>query len=146
MAFQAIAVRQYKSFTVSGEDGSISVALDAAVVAGSTLAVVGVSVVSAAQNNTVLLNSVADGVNTWGTPTNVRAAGSYTPNAFGAVAENAAAGGRCQQWCCGGGGQADIPVSGRRGSRARDVLGRLFAELPSNAHRRSSLVTTWPDP
>lgn len=52
MAFQAIAVRQYKSFTVSGEDGSISVALDAAVVAGSTLAVVGVSVVSAAQNNT----------------------------------------------------------------------------------------------
>lgn len=40
MAFQAIAVRQYKPFTVSGEDGTTTVALDS-VPAGSMLVVVG---------------------------------------------------------------------------------------------------------
>lgn len=91
MAFQAIAVRQYKPFTVSGEDGSISVTLDTAVAAGSTLVLIG-----AAQNSSTsqasLLNSASDGTNTWGSPTNVRSAGAYAPNVFACVAENVSAG------------------------------------------------------
>lgn len=91
MAFDLIAVRQYKPFTVDGEDGTIEVTLDSAVASGSALVVVGTSLRSDT-TQTTLLNSVADGTNTWGTPTNVRSSGSYSPNAFAALAENVSAG------------------------------------------------------
>lgn len=91
MAFEAIAVRQSKPFTVNGEDGTFDVTLDAAVAAGSALVVVGTSLRSDT-TQTTLLSSVADGTNTWSTPVNVRSAGSYSPNAFAALAENVSAG------------------------------------------------------
>jgi hypothetical protein len=87
----AIAVRQAKQIKRAAADSAtVAVTFDSAVAAGSTLVVMG-----AAEErlgfDTALLNSVSGG-GTWGTPTNVRTAGAYTPNAFGAVALNVSAG------------------------------------------------------
>jgi len=91
MAFQAIAVRQYKSDPLTAQGANPTIALDSAVAAGSTLLLIGAAY-RKDTGQTTLLNSVADGTNTWGTPTNVRSSGSYSPNVFCAIAENVSAG------------------------------------------------------
>ena len=91
MSFQLINVRQSVPMVVNAEDNSLSGVLPGAVAAGSLLVVIGTEISTAGP--VALLSSVADtSANTWGTPTNVRAAGSYDPNVFSAVAHNVAAG------------------------------------------------------
>lgn len=88
----AIAVKQYKTTSLDGEDGTTTLALDAAVTAGSTLVVTG-TVVEYPASTSILLSSVNDtSSNTWGTPTNVRTTSASLPNVFACVAENVAAG------------------------------------------------------
>lgn len=88
----AIAVRQVKTFTVSGEDGTVTVSFDSSVAAGSTLVVV-VGAYSDIETDGTRLTSVSDtSSNTWESPTNVRAVESWAPNVFGAVAQNVASG------------------------------------------------------
>jgi hypothetical protein len=90
MAYLNIAVRQSVTASVTGEDATVALTASSAVAAGSTLVVIGTAV--KADGLTVLLNSVADtSSNSWGTPTNVLGAGSYSPNVFVCVAENVAA-------------------------------------------------------
>lgn len=91
MAFEAIAVRQSKAFTVTGEDTSVAATLDSAVAAGSTLVIIGTE--ASTDGLVAILSSVSDtSTNTWGTPTNTRTAGAYAPNTFACVAENVASG------------------------------------------------------
>lgn len=88
----AIAVRQVKTFTVSGEDGTVTVSFDSSVAAGSTLVVVA-GAYSDIETDGTRLTSVSDtSSNTWESPTNVRAVESWAPNVFGAVAQNVASG------------------------------------------------------
>lgn len=88
----AITVRQLKTLTVTGEDGTVTVAPDGAVAAGSTLVVMGVAIRSDTYTAT-LVNSVADTQsNAWGTPVNVLAGGAGQANPFACIAHNVAAG------------------------------------------------------
>lgn len=87
MTYALIAVRQTATVVNSAEDATVTISLSSAVSAGSTLVLIG-SAYNGATSQASLLNSVSDGTNTWGTPTNVRSAGSYTPNAFSCVAED----------------------------------------------------------
>lgn len=90
MSYLNIAVRQSITASVTGEDATVALTPSGAVAAGSTLVVIGAAVKT--DGETVLLSSVADtSSNTWGTPTNVRSSGSYTPNVFVCVAQNVAA-------------------------------------------------------
>lgn len=88
-----ISIRQSKQVVVTGEDATITATFDAAVAAGSMLAIVGTAVTGGAGASyvTVLLSSVSGG-GTWSTPTNVRGAGSYAPNVFASYALNVSAG------------------------------------------------------
>jgi hypothetical protein len=87
----AIAVRQTKQIKRAAADSAtVTVALDNPIAAGSTLVLMGAAEERLGYD-TALLSSVSGG-GTWGTATNVRTAGAYTPNAFGAVALNVSAG------------------------------------------------------
>lgn len=88
----SIAVRQVKPFTVSGEDGTVTVSLDSSVAAGSTLVVVAGAYSDIATDGTRLTSVSDTSSNTWESPTNVRAVESWAPNVFGAVAQNVASG------------------------------------------------------
>lgn len=88
----AIAVRQVKTFTVSGEDGTVTVSFDSSVAAGSTLVVVAGAYSDIATDGTRLTSVSDTSSNTWESPTNVRAVESWAPNVFGAVAQNVASG------------------------------------------------------
>lgn len=88
----AIAVRRVKTFTVSGEDGTVTVSFDSSVAAGSTLVVVAGAYSDIATDGTRLTSVSDTSSNTWESPTNVRAVESWAPNVFGAVAQNVASG------------------------------------------------------
>lgn len=90
MAFDLIAVRQAKPFTLDGQGATINLTFDAAVAAGSALLVIGAAV-RGDTSQTVLLSSVAGG-GTWSSPINVRSSGAFSPNAFASLAPNVAAG------------------------------------------------------
>ncbi len=89
MAFDLIAVRQAKAFTLDGQTATIAVSFDAAVAAGSALLVIGAAVRSDT-SQTVLLSSVAGG-GTWASAINVRSSGDYAPNVFASIAPNVSA-------------------------------------------------------
>lgn len=72
------------------EDGTITVVVPTALVDGRAIVVTLAGVDSGSQS--VLMNSISDGVNTYNTPTNVRAGTDYVPNASMAVALDVAAG------------------------------------------------------
>jgi len=88
----AIAVRQVVAAPLTSQGSNPTISFSANVLAGSTLALVGVGR-NSSSGETVVLSSATDSRgNTWQTPANVQLAGSYTPNAFGALAYNVAAG------------------------------------------------------
>ena len=72
------------------EDGTITVVVPTALVDGRAIVVTLAGVDSGSQ--AVLMNSISDGVNTYNTPTNVRAGADYVPNASMAVALDVAPG------------------------------------------------------
>lgn len=72
------------------EDGTITVVVPTALVDGRAIVVCLAGVDSGSQS--VLMNSISDGVNTYNTPTNVRVGTDYVPNASMAVALDVAAG------------------------------------------------------
>lgn len=89
----AIAVRQVKTGVVTGEDSTVEIAPDSAVLAGSALVLIGAGVYADGSLPTPRLSSVSDtGSNTWANVTNARGAGSYSPNVYCAVAQNVGAG------------------------------------------------------
>lgn len=88
----AINVRQLKSLVVTGEDGTVTVAPDSAVAAGSTLVLIGVAIHNDTYNATLLTSASDTQSNTWGTPVNVLAGSAWQANPFACVAESVAAG------------------------------------------------------
>jgi hypothetical protein len=92
MSFQAIAVRQVVTATLTNQGSSITITPSSAVAAGSTLVLVGAARVPGT-GEAGILNSVTDSQsNTWGSPTNAVTSASYNGNAFACVALNVAAG------------------------------------------------------
>lgn len=90
MAFQLIAVKQSKPFTLTSQASPLSVSLDSAVTLGSTIVVMGAGISS--DDTAALLGTVSGGSATWGASTNTRASGAGLPNVFAAVGVSAAAG------------------------------------------------------
>lgn len=90
MAYEAIAVRQAKTFALTAQSGTVALTFDSAVLAGSALVVVAAAIETTGYQ-TVRLSSVSGG-GTWGNVTNVADAGSYSANVFSALAPNVSAG------------------------------------------------------
>lgn len=89
----ALAIRVLQTAVVTGEDGTLALVSTQAVPAGATLVLIGAGVHDSATDVAPYLNSVADTqTNTWQTPINVRASGTYYPQVFAALAYNVAAG------------------------------------------------------
>ena len=88
----AINVRQLKPLVVTGEDGTVTVAPDSAIAAGSTLVVIGVALHSDAYQATLLTSASDTQSNSWGTPVNVLDGSAWQANPFACVAESVAAG------------------------------------------------------
>lgn len=89
MPYQAIAVRQSRNYTLTGQTGTIAIAPSASFASGSTVLVIGAAF-QAGSGETVLLSSVSGG-GTWESALNVRSAGVYVPNVFACVAYNVSA-------------------------------------------------------
>jgi hypothetical protein len=89
MPFQAIAVRQSRNYTLTGQTDTIAIAPSASLAAGSTVLVIG-SAFQAGTGLTVLLSSVSGG-GTWESALNVRADDVYVPNVFACVVYNVSA-------------------------------------------------------
>lgn len=88
--YQAIAVRQSKTFTRTAQGGSLSISFDSAVAAGSTIVVIGSCIADTDQ--AALMGTPSGGGATWSAATNTRASGDYLPNVAAAVGVNASAG------------------------------------------------------
>lgn len=88
--YQPIAVRQSKAFSLGAQNGSLSLAFDAAVEAGSVIVVIGTAVASTDQ--AALMSTPSGGSATWSAATNTRASGDYLPNVAAAIGENVSAG------------------------------------------------------
>lgn len=90
MAFQLIAVKQAKSFTLTAQSSPLSLSFDSAVTANSAIVVIGAAIESTDQ--AALLGTVSGGSATWGSATNTRSSGDFLPNVCAAVGANVAAG------------------------------------------------------
>lgn len=90
MAFQPIAVRQSKTFTLTGQASPLSLSFDSSVAANSTIVAIGTAI--DATDVAALLGTVSGGSATWGGATNTRTSGASLPNVFAAVGVNASAG------------------------------------------------------
>jgi hypothetical protein len=90
MPFQLVAVKQAKSFSLTGQASPLSLSFDSSVAAGSTIVVIGSAIESTDQ--AALLGTVSGGSATWGSATNTRSAGDFLPNVCAAVGVNVSAG------------------------------------------------------
>lgn len=90
MAFQLIAVKQAKTFTLTAQASPLSLSFDSAVTAGSSIVLAGTLI--DATDQAALVGTVSGGSATWGSPTNTRAESAYLPNVAAAVGVNVSAG------------------------------------------------------
>lgn len=92
MAYKDVQVVQYGVGLLDLQSAPYALTLTG-VTAGSMLVLVGEATCNSGSDTTAILSSVSDSKsNTWGSVTNTRTSGSYSPNTFCAVAHNVAAG------------------------------------------------------
>jgi hypothetical protein len=90
MPFQLVAVKQAKSFSLTGQASPLSLSFDSSVSANSSIVVIGSAI--DATDRAALLGTVTGGSATWGSATNTRSAGDDLPNVCAAVGVNVSAG------------------------------------------------------
>lgn len=83
-------VRQSKNFTLTAQGGSLALAFDSPILAGSLIIVAGTAI--GATDQAALMSTPSGASATWSAPTNTRAAGAFQPNVCRAIGLNAAAG------------------------------------------------------